>query len=571
MDRAVQRNVAEWLEGNYDPATKAAIRKMGENELVDAFYKPLTFGTGGMRGIMGVGCNRFNLYTVAAAVQGLAHYLAKQNGERSVLVGYDSRHQSREFAEEAAKVLAGNGIKVFLFSELRPTPLISFGCRWKRCKAAIMITASHNPPAYNGMKVFWSDGGQILPPHDQNLIVEVKQIRSPSQVKKAVGLQHPLIHYVGEEIDEAYLSAIHALQTKPDQNRREGRKLKIVYTSLHGTGITLVPKALKSWGYTQVGLVDGQCEADGGFPTVSSPNPEEPTALARGLSQMRNDQADVLIANDPDADRMGVAVRHHGEAVVLSGHQIGCILLEHMLQGTLPEGAAFVKSIATTEMFQEICAAHQKPCFNVLPGFKYFNEKIMEWEGSGALRFVFGAEESLGYLAGSHTHDKDGVAASLLICEAALQAKLKGETLIDKLNHLYRRYGMHIEKQLTITFKEGKEGSDQIKSMIGNLVQNPPQSFCQIAVDKIEDYTASVTTDLKNGVRRVLTLPKSNVLLFWLEDGSKLIVRSSGTEPKIKIYCGVRLKQFDDIDAARTQCERHAERLVQNLRSRLAA
>ncbi|MCE5316754.1 MAG: phospho-sugar mutase [Parachlamydia sp.] len=573
MDAATQRNVEQWLEGDYDPETKAAVRKMGESDLVDAFYKHLSFGTGGMRGIMGIGCNRFNRYTVAAAVQGLANYLLKQTGsERSVLIGYDSRHHSREFAEESAKVLAGNGIQVYLFPELRPTPLVSFGCRWKKCSAAIMITASHNPPAYNGLKVFWSDGGQILPPHDQNIIAEVKRIGSPSQVKRVDA--HPLIQFIGREIDEAYLSAIQALQTDPEQNRIEGRRLNIVYTSLHGTGITLVTQALQSWGFTQVALVEEQCQANGDFPTVSSPNPEVASALKMGMEQMVNEGADLLIANDPDADRLGIAVQHHGKAQIINGNQIACILLEHLLKGRLPEEAAFVKSIATTELFQAICEHYQRPCFNVLPGFKYFNEKILEWEKSerenrGALQFIFGAEESLGYLAGTLTHDKDGIAASLLLCEAALQAKLKGETLIDKLNAIYEKYGFHLEKQLTITFEEGKEGSVQIKQMIQTLIRNPPREFCHIAVEAMEDYNTSVRTDLKSGRQSALTLPKSNVLLFWLQDGSKLMVRPSGTEPKIKIYCGVCLKKFQDLDAAHSHCEQHAEALMQDLRSRL--
>lgn len=582
LDPETKHNLDQWLEGDYDAETKAAIQKMmreNPKAVVDAFYTHLTFGTGGMRGIMGVGSNRMNTYTVTAATQGLANYLLTQPAPaegHSVFIGYDSREHSKEFAEESAKVLAASGIHVYLFPELRPTPLVSFGCRFKKCSSAIMITASHNPPEYNGYKVYWNDGAQILPPHDKNIIKEVEKIASPDQVKRVDSLQHPLIHIVGKEVDEAYLEAIHPLLFYQKQDREEGQKIKVVYTSLHGTGITMVPKAFERWGFTNLIFVKEQIIPDGTFPTVRFPNPEERSALKLGIDTMLQTGADLLIANDPDADRVGVALMHQGEVVVLNGNQIACVLLEHCCealtkQNRMPQNAAFIKTIATTELFQAICDGYQKICYSVLTGFKYIAEKIHQWDHDHAHQYIFGGEESYGYLLGTKTRDKDAITASGLICEAALQAKLRGETLVDRLYAIYRKHGFFLEKLLSVNFEESKEGKERMLRGIDRLQHTPPKAFCGIAVVTLEDYKRSIKTDLATGKQEPLTLPKSDVLVYWLENGTKLMVRPSGTEPKIKIYCGVRQNNVKDIEEARKQCDSLAEALMRDLEKHLQA
>ncbi len=557
MDPTTLQNIEKWLQDDYDLETRSAIKKMMQESpkaVEDAFYTDLSFGTGGMRGIMGIGSNRMNSYTVRAATQGLANYLLKQPMPpqgHAVMIGYDSRHHSQEFAEEAAKVLAANGIRVFLLSELRPTPLVSFGCRSKQCSAGLMITASHNPPIYNGYKVYWSDGAQILPPHDLSIISEVKKISTPSQVKCIENLDHPLIEKILEELDTAYLAAIHPLQFYPEQNRNTGKQLKVVYSSLHGTGGTLVPKALQSWGFSSVLLVDEQSHPDGDFPTVATPNPEEASALKLGIAKMLHEDADLLIATDPDTDRVGVAVKHMGRVEILNGNQVACILLEHIckaliLQKRLPERAAFIKSIATTELFQAICDAYRVSCINVQTGFKFFAEKIREWEKElNGPQFIFGGEESYGYLLGTLTRDKDAITASALICEVALKAKLEKKTLVDKLQDLYDTHGFYFEKLLSIHFNESREDKARMAQGMANLRNNPPTAICNTPVNVQEE--------------------SSNVLLFWMSDGSKLMVRPSGTEPKIKIYCGVVQKGFQDQQLA----EKRADALTHALKELL--
>ncbi len=572
FDPVTQKNVDLWLEGQYDEETKATIKQLlleDPKQIIDAFFTNLTFGTGGLRGIMGVGTNRMNFYTVRAATQGLANYILKHpqktDKEDAVFIGYDSRHHSREFAEETAKVLAGNGIKVYLFKDIRPTPLVSFACRYKKCTAAVMITASHNPPEYNGYKVYWSDGAQLVPPHDLGVIAEAAKIVDPTQVKTVDSISHSLIEEIGTEIDEAYLEAIRTLQNYPQINQKEGHQLKVVYTSLHGTGITIVPNALKEWGFTQLAFVEPQIIADGSFPTVRVPNPEEHAALKLGIDIMQKTQSDLLIANDPDADRMGIAVAYKGEAVLLNGNQICALLLEHILealtkQNRLPAKAAFIKTIGTTELFQAICNAYQRPCFNVLTGFKYIAEKIHEWEVlPDGYQFIFGGEESYGYLIGTYARDKDAVVCSALICELALQAKLDGKTLVDKLYDLYRKYGIYQEKLLSINFGETKEGKEQMTLGMQKLRASHLATIVDSPVIAIEDYETSVKFYLKTGQTEPITLPKSDVLLYWLEDGTKVMVRPSGTEPKVKIYCGLVEKSFngisEGIETAQKRCD----------------
>lgn len=575
FDQTTQQNIDSWINGQYDDETKAAIRKMVEespNKAIDAFFTHLSFGTGGLRGIVGLGTNRMNRYTVQAATQGLANYLKKQtpkeNGH-SVFIGYDCRHHSRTFAEEAARVLAGNGIKVYIFDELRPTPLVSFGCRARHCSAAIVITASHNPPEYNGYKVYWDDGGQIVPPHDTGIIAEVKQITDPSQVLTA-DLSHSLIEWVDGEIDEEYLKAIRPLQHFAVDNRARGSELKVVYSSLHGTGITVVPKVLEDWGFTHYVVVQEQSEPDGNFPTVKSPNPEERSSLKMGIDTLNKVYGDILIATDPDADRMAVAVRHQGNVELLTGNQIACICLEHVLralvtQRHLPENGALVKTIVTTELFRIIAEAYGRRCFDVLTGFKYVAQMIRQWELSPeGYQFIFGAEESYGYLLGTEVRDKDAVSASALICEIALQAKLQDKTLIDLLHHLYQKYGVYREKLVSIFYGDGKSSFDQMKQAMAHLRANPPKAIRGTPVITVEDYEASTCTDLRTGQTDPIHLPKSNVYRFNLDDGSKVVVRPSGTEPKIKLYGGVSRPSLSaSHDKVISQCDTLASDLIE--------
>lgn len=561
IDPETNKHIEEWLKGPYDDETKSAIRKLlNENpkEIIDAFYTNLSFGTGGLRGLMGVGTNRMNKYTVNNATQGLANYLKKQpeNGMKSVFIGYDSRHQSKAFAESAAKVLAGNNIHVYLCPEIRPTPYVSFGCRFKHCSAAIMVTASHNPKEYNGYKVYWNDGAQVLPPHDVGIIDEVNHITSLDQIQSVSSLENSHIEYVTEEVDRAYLEAIKNAQLYPDQNRAKGQQIHIVYTSLHGAGISLMPQAFADCGFVNISYVKNQCIPDGDFPTLKSPNPEEKAALKLGIDLLESTKADLLIATDPDADRVGVAVKHKSEVVILNGNQIACILLAHICEALtatnkMPKNATFIKSIVTTELFRAIANSFGKECYDVLTGFKYIAEKIREWESiPNGPEYIFGAEESYGYLFGTIVRDKDAISSSTLIAESALQAKLQGKTLVDLLNDIYKKHGVYVENLISVKFEETKLGKEQMQKGMDNIEKNPPKSINGIQVISLENYTKSTKTDMASGKVETLTLPKSDVLIFRLSDGSKLIVRPSGTEPKIKVYGGVVVKQFESVESA---------------------
>lgn len=578
LDETTKQNVERWLTENYDEDTKNQIRELLKNnpqEVIDSFYTNLSFGTGGLRGIMGVGSNRMNPYTVRAATQGLANYLNKQlKKEISVLIGYDSRINSRLFAEETAKVLAANGIHAYLFEDLRPVPLISFGCRLKKCDAAVMITASHNPPQYNGYKVYWNDGGQVLPPHDQGMITEVNQITDTTQVKTTL-LTHPLITTVGSEIDEAYIKAISTLQLYPEKNQEFGKTLTITYSSLHGTGITMVPKLLASWGFTQLHLVEKQKIPDGHFPTTPYPNPEEHAALKLGVEVMLETNSDLLLATDPDADRVGVVVNHHRNAIFLNGNQVACLCLEHICQGMkeqnkLPKKPAFVKTIVTTELFKAIAEGFGIPCFDVLTGFKYIAEKIHQWEQSpDGYQFIFGGEESYGYLLGTNSRDKDAVVSCALICEVALQAKLEKKTLVDKLNELYKKYGVYREKLFSLDLEESKAGKEQTKRIMQELRSSPPKTLLGTTILSIDDYQTSISTTLSNGKTTPLTLPKSNVLVFHLADDTKLVIRPSGTEPKIKLYCLTQNHHFYTLDEGIEHCDVLADEYLKTLKNQL--
>lgn len=572
LDPITQKNVDLWLKGGYDEETKQKIRTLLEEnpqEVVDAFYKNLTFGTGGMRGIMGVGTNRMNSYTVKLATQGLANYILKQEekNKHAVLIGFDSRHHSKEFAEEAAKVLAANGIEVYLFRDLRPTPLVSFGCRFKNCISAIMITASHNPPEYNGYKVYWSDGAQVLPPHDVGIIEEVGKITDLNQVKSLETLDSPLIHLIEEEVDDAYLQEIFDLQFYPEENKDEGYELKIVYTSLHGTGITLAPRALRMWGFTNLNFVDKQIIPNGDFPTARYPNPEFREALLEGIKVLQESKSDLLIATDPDADRMGVVVLHQGAEVILNGNQIACIAMEHICealknQNKLSEKTAFVKSIVTSELFKKIAESFQANSFDVLTGFKYVAEKIREWDLTGAYDYIFGAEESYGYLLGKVARDKDAILASALISEIALKAKMQHKTLVDLLNDLYLKYGIYMTKLISIEFAETKEGGEEMKAAMQKLRENHLKELDGIAVSQIDDYLISKSHNMESGETKSLSLPKSDLMIFWLKDESKIMVRPSGTEPKVKIYGEVVLRDSSDLAEGEREAEQKAAQLL---------
>lgn len=578
LDLETKRRVNQWLDGNYDEETKEHIRKaLVENpqEIIDAFYTTLSFGTGGLRGMMGFGSNRMNKYTVKAATQGLANYILKQPAQYngfSVFIGYDSRHNSKFFAEESAKVLAGNGITVYLCADIRPTPLVSFGCRYKKCSAAIMITASHNPAEYNGYKVYWNDGAQVLPPHDKNIIHEVSNITDISMINEIPCLPSPLVHMIYNEIDEAYVRAITPLQNYPEENLKYGKSLKVVYSPLHGTGITMIPQTLAAWGFTNLTVVQEQAQPDGSFPTVKSPNPEEKSALKLGTHLLEQTKSDLFIATDPDADRVGVVVIQNNEPFILNGNQIACLCLEHVCyalasQKRLPENAAFVKTLVTTELFQAIASAYHRPCFNTLTGFKYIAECIRHWEvDPKGYRYIFGGEESYGYLLGTNTRDKDAAIASALICETALHCKLQGKTLIDMLYDLYKKYGVYEEKLLSVNFPETKEGKELMARSIEKLQSAPPHQILGIPVLSLEDYKTGVKKYFDSGKTEPLPLPQSDLLLFWLQDGSKVMVRSSGTEPKIKLYCGVVEKNIKSIPEAMLFCQKKASDLLEAMK-----
>jgi len=533
LPKEIEIKVQEWLSDSFDKETQQEVQKLLEGDsavVIDAFYTTVAFGTGGMRSVMGVGTNRLNRYTIRFATQGLANYILKQNiPHPKVFIGYDSRHHSREFAEETARVLAGNKIETFITKDLRPTPFVSFGCRHHGCTAAVMITASHNPPEYNGYKVYWSDGAQVVPPHDVGIMAEVEKVTHPNAVELAP-FKDSLIHEVGKEDDEAYFEALTPLQNHPEANQKEGNSLHIIYSPLHGCGSTTLPEALKRWGFTNLSFVEAQKLPDGDFPAAHSPNPEQKETLQLGIDQLLAEKGDIFIATDPDADRMGVVVRHQEKSIILNGNQIASLCLYYLCNTkSLPENSAAVTTIVTTELFRLIAESYKVTPFEVLTGFKYIGEKIHEWEQTHDHCFLFGAEESLGFLYGTHSRDKDATIAACLLAEMTLQLKKKGKTLIDLLNEIYKKYGPFLEAQLSIPFGGGKDGMEKMKTVMEALRRSPPNEINKQQVIEVTDYLSDHTA-----------LPKSNVLLFRVDDHSKFVIRPSGTEPKIKIYGLVR-------------------------------
>ncbi len=573
MDSAINEKVNQWLNGAYDEDTKAAIRKlMAENptELTDSFYQDLEFGTGGLRGIMGVGSNRMNKYTIGSATQGLANYLKKAlpNKAIKVAIAHDSRNNSRFFAETTANVFAANGFEVFLFESLRPTPELSFAIRYLGCQSGVVLTASHNPKEYNGYKAYWADGGQLVPPHDKNVIDEVRKITSPTEVKFSGGEHN--IKAIGKEVDDAYLQMIADLSESPEAIKAE-HDLKIVYTPIHGTGVTLVKPILEKMGFTNVYVVAEQSTPDGNFPTVVYPNPEEAEALSIGLKKCQEMNADILLGTDPDADRVGIAVKNHkGEYQLLNGNQTAALLFNYLIKvrkekGLAKENDFICKTIVTTELIDTFAAKNGMKCFNTLTGFKYIAEVIREHEGK--LNFIVGGEESYGYLIGDKVRDKDAIAAVALICEMAAYAKHHGQTLFDMLIEVYQTYGFYLERLISIT-KKGMRGQEEIAEMMKEMRANPPKTINGSRVSRSLDFQHSVEKDLINGTEKPLDFPRSNVLQFYTEDGSKISARPSGTEPKIKFYFSVNapLASKTAYDATLAQLNKKVDGIIEDMK-----
>lgn len=556
MDAAIQERINVWINGNYDQATKdtiAQLQKENPDELADAFYRNLEFGTGGLRGIMGAGTNRINKYTIGMATQGFANYLKKTYGneEVKVAIAHDSRNNSRFFAETTAHVFAANGIKVFLFEALRPTPELSFAIRKLGCKGGVVCTASHNPREYNGYKAYWNDGGQLVPPHDKNVITEVEAITNVNDVKWDGGSEN--ITLIGKEMDNAYMDMVKELSVYPDVIAKQ-KDLKIVYTPIHGTGITLVPEVLQRFGFTNVTIVEEQAAPDGNFPTVNYPNPEESETMSIGLKKAKELDADILLGTDPDADRVGIGVKNHkGEWVLMNGNQTAVLAFSYLMEARKAKGIAqpddmVITTIVTTEMINEVAKQNDVACYNVLTGFKWIAEKIKELDGKK--NYVIGGEESFGLMIGNQIRDKDAVSAVALMCEMAAYEKNRGKTLFDKMIELYIKYGFYYENLISIT-KKGMNGQKEIAEMMESYRNNPPGTIAGAQVTTLLDYELQKGTNLVTGESWKIELPKSNVLQFVTADGTKISARPSGTEPKIKFYFSVnaKLKNKEDFDS----------------------
>jgi phosphoglucomutase/phosphomannomutase len=569
----IQSKAHRWLTPPFDSATQEEVKNLlsqDPQQLIDAFYANLSFGTAGLRGIVGVGTNRMNRYTVAIATQGLANYILKHSKAPRVAIAYDCRHHSKEFAQAAASVLAANGIEVLLSTELRPTPFLSFVCRHRRCIAAIMITASHNPPQYNGYKVYWEDGAQIVPPHDQGIIQEIHRITDISNVKTA-DVSHPLIHFLDSSDDEAYLQQLSLLQLSPDTSK-EGHLLQVVFSNLHGTGMTLLPRALKLWGFTELHSVKQQELPDGNFPTVHTPNPELKETLKLGIDLLLQIQGDILLATDPDADRIGVAIQHKGKAVLFNGNQIASICLYYLLNTLhahhqLRKKSFVVSTIVTTPLLKALCEAYGVLYFDTLTGFKYIGEKIREFElKSPQYHFLFGAEESFGFLYGSHARDKDAMITACLLCEIALHQKKQGQSLLDLLYLIYEQFGVYDEKQLSISLPEGEKSQKLIEHSMKHLRDHPHFHLEERKTLFIDDYLLSVRKDLRTQQTSPLLLPKSDVLVYHYDNGSQFVIRPSGTEPKIKIYGMTHTPPSKDISSTLLACQTELDAALKKIK-----
>lgn len=553
MDIKTENNIKEWLQGNYDEESKNEIRRMQQEDpagLEDAFYKDLEFGTGGLRGIMGIGTNRMNKYTIGKATQGYANYLKQNFKSVKVAIAFDVRNNSQEFAQIVANIFAANGIIVYLFESCRPTPELSFSIRTLGCQGGVVLTASHNPKEYNGYKAYWDDGGQLVPPHDKNVIAEVEKIKNIDDVKWSGHEENIMI--IGTEMDQRYLEMVKGLSINPDICERQ-RNLKIVYTPIHGTGIKLVPKSLRNYGFTNVNIVKEQSETDGNFPTVVYPNPEEKETMSIGLKHARELDADILLGTDPDADRVGVGVKdNHGEWVLMNGNQTLLLAFTYMIESRKERGVArpndmVVKTIVTTDLVDRIAAQNGVTCYNTLTGFKWIASLIRAKEKSE--HYVIGGEESFGLMIGDKVRDKDSISAVSIICEMAAVEKDKGRTLFEKLIYIYQKYGFYYEELLSIT-RKGMNGAKEIAEMMQGYRNNPPKEIAGSKVVRLLDYDILQSKDILTGKVTPLDFPKSNVLQFILENGDKISARPSGTEPKIKFYFSVNtdLKDASEFD-----------------------
>ncbi|GHA54953.1 phospho-sugar mutase [Pontibacter akesuensis] len=574
IETSIKQKIDQWLSGNYDEATKTEINGMLEREeheaLSDAFYRDLEFGTGGLRGIMGAGSNRMNRYTLGMATQGLCNYL-KQNfpdQEIKVAIAHDSRNNSPEFARISADIFSANGITVYLFEELRPTPELSFAIRYLGCQSGVVVTASHNPKEYNGYKVYWNDGAQVTAPHDKNIIGEVGKITSIDEVKFQPDASK--IHMLGKELDEAYIEQVLQLSVSKEAIKNQ-HDLKIVYTPLHGTGITLVPEVLQRFGFTNVHIVEEQAKADGNFPTVVYPNPEEKEAMTLALNKAKEIDADLVLATDPDSDRVGIAVKNqNGEFVLLNGNQTGALLINYLLQawqkaGKLTGKEFVVKTIVTTDLIKDIADSYDVTMYETLTGFKYIAEVIREKEGQEV--YIGGGEESYGYMIGDFVRDKDGISACALIAEMAAVAKDNGQSLFEMMVSMYEKYNFYKEELVSIT-KKGQRGAEEIQQMMAEMRSNPPKQIAGSDVVEVRDYKMSTRKLVMTGEEQKLTLESSNVLQYVTEDGSKISARPSGTEPKIKFYMSVNepLASASNYEATEHKLDQKVQQILVDLK-----
>ncbi|MGG9964599.1 phospho-sugar mutase [Ferruginibacter sp. SUN106] len=572
MEATTLKRINDWLSGNYEQSVKDEITKLQQDnpaELEDSFYRNLEFGTGGLRGIMGIGTNRMNKYTVGMATQGFANYLKKSfTGEVSVAIAHDCRNNGRFFAETTANIFAANGIKVYLFEALRPTPELSFAIRKLGCQAGVVLTASHNPKEYNGYKAYWDDGAQLVPPHDKNVIVEVEKIASVDEVKWTGGEAN--IVALGKDLDNAYLDMVKTLSVYPDVCAAQ-HDLKIVYTPIHGTGITLVPAVLERFGFTNVTIVTEQATPDGNFPTVVYPNPEEKETMGIGLQKAKELDADILLGTDPDSDRVAIGVKNSkGEWILMNGNQTAVLAFNYMIEARKVKGIAqandmVVKTIVTTDMIDTIAKANNISCYNVLTGFKWIAAMIKDKEDKE--NYVIGGEESFGLMIGDKVRDKDAISAVALLCEMAAYEKNKGRSLYDKMIDMYLQYGLYKEDLVSIT-KKGMNGAAEIADMMKGYRDNPPAMLDGVAVNELLDYEMQTGKNLTTGKSWTIDLPKSNVLQFVLADGSKISARPSGTEPKIKFYFSVKgeLKSAAEFEEAQKSLDDKIARIVSEMK-----
>ncbi|MAO63597.1 MAG: phosphoglucomutase [Balneola sp.] len=573
LDSAVQKKIDQWLNGNYDEDTKTAIQQKLDDEkydeLTDAFYKDLEFGTGGLRGIMGIGSNRVNKYTFGMATQGLSNFLKKQypDEELKVVIAHDCRNNSDTLSKVVADVFTANGIKVFYFDALRPTPELSYAIRELGCQSGVMLTASHNPKEYNGYKAYGADGGQLVAPFDKMVMQEVQNIASVDDVK--FDGNDDLIEVIGQEMDEKYLDELVALSVSKDAIARQ-KDMKIVFSPIHGTSRELVPEVLKRYGFENVILVEEQMTPDGDFPTVEYPNPEEKEALTMALEKAEQTDADLVMATDPDADRVGIAVRDlSGKMVLLNGNQTGSLIINYMLNtwdnaGKLTGNEYIVKTVVTSYLIDRIAEAKDVECFNTLTGFKYIGELMTELEGEKT--FIAGGEESYGYLIGEHVRDKDAVVSCAIIAEMAAFYKDQGSSLYEALLDMYVEHGLFREN-LKSVYKKGKSGAEEIQKMMMNFRATPPKKLGGSQVVTVKDYQTSKEKNIANGEVSDIDLPKSNVLQFITEDGSIVSVRPSGTEPKIKFYCSVNtnLMSAEDYGPAAATMDKKIDAMIEAL------